>query len=232
MMSVNLVLVALLAAMPGPDSTPSGPQDAPPPVYRADAVFDSAARRLHGGLQLTLPAGLLGDRRRIRLDLAAGGEDAEGAMLTLGPVQPSRPATITHEEKTLLIDLAAPVPDRDTVSVSMQFSTRVWPGLEQSLGYPAFWGDRPGRLWYPDLLGPDGSRVRVRDFDVTLTYPDDHAVLTSGREVESAPVPGRMRRSRYVARDVEGFASSPWSRSGSRRARDTPSAGGRFRGCS
>ena len=39
-----------------------------------------------------------------------------------------------------------------------------------------------------------------------VTYPDDHAVLTSGREVESTPVPGGKRRSRFTAEGIEGFA--------------------------
>ena len=204
-MPTRLLLVALLGAHLGLPAVQAA-QDEPLASYHADAVFDAASRRLHGTLRLTIPGRLLRDRREIRLDLAAGGKDADGERLTLGSVQASRAAEITREEATLVVTLEEPVPAEEDVSLSADFTTRIWEELERTLGYPAFWGDQPGRLWYPDLFGPDGSRVRFRDFDVSVTYPDDHAVLTSGREVDSAALSGGKRRSRYTAEGIEGFA--------------------------
>jgi hypothetical protein len=204
-MPTRLSLLALLGVFLGSHPTLATPEELLP-SYHVEATFDAEGRRLLGAMTLTVPDRLVSEGREIRLDLAAGGRDDGVERLTLGPVQASRPAEVVREDGILVVTLEEPVPAGEKVSLSADFESRVWEELVEAIGYPAFWGDRPGRLWYPDVFTPDGSRVRFRDFDVTLTYPDDHAVLTSGREIESAAVSDGMRRSRYTAEGIEGFA--------------------------
>jgi hypothetical protein len=192
---------AFLGSVPAP---PTG-QEALASYY-ADVVLDTTGNQLHGTLRLVVPGTLLNIERQVRLDLTAAGRDSLGSRLTLTEIGVSRPADVSRDSATLTVRFHDRVPARDSVVLTMEFVTRFWGALQEALGYSAFWGDQPGRLWHPDLFGPDGQRVRFRDFDVTLTYPADHVVLTTGPEVENVALSGGRRRARFVAAAVEGFA--------------------------
>ena len=112
-MPTRLLFAALLGVPLGSQAV-QATHEAPLASYHADAVFDAASRRLHGTLRLTIPGRLLRDRREIRLDLAAGGKDADGERLTLGSVQASRAAEITREEATLVVTSRSLSPPKRT----------------------------------------------------------------------------------------------------------------------
>ena len=71
-------------------------------------------------------------------------------------------------------------------------------------GYHMF-SDPTGNRWYPQAMNADGTADHFSDFDVTLEFPEDFGVLTSGGYGDRSAGEGNVV-ARYSLRRVQDFA--------------------------
>ncbi len=179
--------------------------------YEIEATADMTRREIRGHARMRIPSSALGTSTDLDLDLASAGRNEQGQpFLDVKDVRGADglPLAVDRDASRAVarVRLRAPVGAGERAEVHLQYSVPLKAKVREDLGYDAFFGEQPGELWFPDVVGPNGRRVRFRDFRVTLSYPSGFAVLTSGvRQGPARRVEGQQRAT-YVAKHVEGFA--------------------------
>jgi hypothetical protein len=177
-------------------------------AYRIAATLLPAEDRIVARAEVRLPAGLLDSSGAIRLDLRLETSRDKGRrQIVIDSVWSPRGerlalSALPESTEVQVRGVAEPGLPR---AITVFFQVPLDVGYQAQLGYYLYTAVEPGDCWYPDIAGPAGQRERFRDFDVTLRFPQELTVLTSGAEATRGDSGGLVQVS-YAAEHVEGFA--------------------------
>ncbi len=165
--------------------------------YQIDGTFDATAATLNASVTISGYDGAVDDGS-LRLALPFL-EDVTVQSITAPGGEPLS-YDRSPDQSILTIQLpGATGNEQVTVAYSIQLETDPAP-----FGYHLL-ADPTGTRWYPKVVNGDGESEHFSDFVVTLDFPDDFGVLTTGgygeREISDDRVVGH-----YAARRVQDFA--------------------------
>jgi hypothetical protein len=158
-----------------------GPPAPEPERYLLDVSIEPSERRISGNARIRLRAATAG-RRGLVFRLFP---DLEVQRVTDGS---GTELPFTRSGREISVALRAPTVAAEILEVQIAYSGRI----VERVAYKTF------RLegtedWYPHTGNIDRAT-----YDVTLHYPGLYDLLASGRQVETAEEPRRMRRVRHV----------------------------------
>jgi hypothetical protein len=162
--------------------------------YRIDGRFDAATAVLSATVTISL-SDIRTREGSVRIDLPFHDAVTVGSVTDPGGVSLSYDGPSEHGIST--IDLSG------AESVIVEYSIQLQPEPEP-YGYYMF-SEPTGNRWYPRVVNAAGESDRFSDFMVSLDFPDDFGVLTTGGYGERDTDGGRVI-ARYVAERVQDFA--------------------------
>lgn len=178
--------------------------------YEITAALDLTTKVVRSRAVITIPANLMTSPNEVCLDALSAGAASDGKpLMTIRQVAIEgslQSVSWVAAEGIVHVKISEPVGMKQGIRLAIDYSVPLDEESRKAFGYYVFMGDEPGSLWYPDVVGPGGSRSRFKDFAVKLAHPAGVTVMTSGapEAIPSSQAP--TIEESFVGKHLEGFA--------------------------
>lgn len=188
-------------------------------IYWIQAEFNPNKQVITATAEIIIPRGRLVKNEVVYIKTKSAGMGQDGKpLLRINRIYHPDVGALAHrqiEGKDLIsVDLPREAGNRDVRTLLVDFTIPLdqqpaW--IMSNFGYLVFYSNATGDytngdLWYPDVMEETELPIQIRDFMVTLTYPEKYTVFTSGIISGQEKLSGGKVRTKFAAEGISGFS--------------------------